>query len=78
MQLEKRLFVKTKKKETFSKFIDLLVKYSDDEEFDIEEYEDLTFGEDVWIEEEFFDEIYDVLKEDGIMIYAETDSDVDP
>ena len=35
-------------------FIDYSAEES--EEFDIEEYEDLTFGEDVWIEEEFFDE----------------------
>lgn len=77
MQLEQKMFVKTKKKETLLKVLELLKEYSE-EEYDIEDYKNLTFAEDIYIEYDFFDYIYYTIKDDGIMIYMETDSCVDP
>ena len=63
MQLEQKMFIKTKKKETLLKVLELLKEYSE-EEYDIEDYKNLTFAEDIYIEYDFFDYIYDTIKEE--------------
>lgn len=79
MQLEQKILIKTKKKETLEEVLKLLEKYEcNHEKYDIEKYKTLTFAEDIYIDYDFFKHIYKAIKEDGIMIYMESDSDFDP
>jgi len=79
MQLEQKILVKTKKKETLEEVLKLLEKYECNHIKDnVEKYKTLTFADDVFLDYEFFQYIYKTIKEDGIMIYMETDSNVDP
>lgn len=67
MQLEQKILVKTKKKETLEEELKLL-----------EKYKTLTFVEDIFIYYDFFKHIYKTIKEYGIMIYMESDSNFVP
>ena len=79
MELEQKIYVKTKKKETLEEVLNLLSKYSyGEEEYNIDDYKDFTFAEDVYINFDFFKHIYETIKDDGIMIYMDTDSSYDP
>jgi hypothetical protein len=79
MELEQKIYVKTKKKETLEEVLNLLSKYSfGDDEYKIEDYKDFTFAENIYINFDFFKHIYETIKDDGIMIYMDTDSSYDP
>ena len=79
MELEQKIYVKTKKKETLEKVLNLLSKYSyGEEEYNIDDYKDFTFAENIYINFDFFKHIYETIKDDGIMIYMDTDSSYDP
>ena len=79
MELEQKIYVKTKKKETLEEVLNLLSKYSyGEEEYNIDDYKDFTFAEDIYIKFDFFKHIYETIKDDGIMIYMDTDSSYDP
>ena len=79
MELEQKIYVKTKKKETLEEVLNLLSKYSyGEEEYNIDDYKDFTFAEDIYINFDFFKHIYETIKDDGIMIYMDTDSSYDP
>lgn len=77
MQLEQSLYVKTKKKETLKKVIDLLEKYGPNT-YDINDYKNLTFSENIYVDYEIFKHIHQVIEKDGVMVYMETDSCRDP
>ena len=79
MELEQKIYVKTKKKETLEKVLNLLSKYSyGEEEYNIDDYKDFTFAEDIYIKFDFFKHIYETIKDNGIMIYMDTDSSYNP
>lgn len=79
MELEQKIYVKTKKKETLEEVLNLLSKYSyGEEEYNIDDYKDFTFAENIYINFDFFKHIYETIKDDGIMIYMDTDSSYDP
>ena len=79
MELEQKIYVKTKKKETLEEVLNLLSKYSyGEEEYNIDDYKDFTFAENIYINFDFFNYIYETIKDDGIMIYMDTDSSYDP
>ena len=55
MELEQKIYVKTKKKETLEEVLNLLSKYSyGEEEYNIDDYKDFTFAEDICINFDFF------------------------
>ena len=79
MELEQKIYVKTKKKETLEEVLNLLSKYSyGEEEYNIDDYKDFTFAENIYINFDFFKHIYETIKDDGIMIYMDTDSSYNP